>query len=90
MSWHVDLWFPGFWTIKDGLEVFAVNMLLLLIAVFVWQVDWMLSTELFIDLFFLCDIVLNFNTGFIADQVSHSGKCGSKGSVTDGQSHQAR
>jgi len=29
----------------------------------------MLVTELFIDLFFLCDIILNFNTGFIADQV---------------------
>lgn len=34
------------------------------------QVDWMLITELFVDLFFLCDIILNFNTGFIADQVS--------------------
>ncbi|CAL8463290.1 g2824 [Coccomyxa elongata] len=33
------------------------------------QVDWMLATELFIDLFFLSDIVLNFNTGYIADQV---------------------
>lgn len=43
------------------------------------QVDWMLSTELFIDLFFLCDIVLNFNTGFIADQVSHCGMaCGGR------------
>ncbi|BDA48837.1 Potassium/sodium hyperpolarization-activated cyclic nucleotide-gated channel [Coccomyxa sp. Obi] len=33
------------------------------------QVDWMLATELFIDLFFLSDILLNFNTGYIADQV---------------------
>ncbi len=35
------------------------------------QVDWMLATELFIDLFFLSDIVLNFNTGYISDQVRH-------------------
>lgn len=36
------------------------------------QVDWMLATELFIDLFFLWDMVLNFNTGYIADQVRQS------------------
>lgn len=32
----------------------------------------MMATELFIDLFFLWDIVLNFNTGYIADQVCHT------------------
>lgn len=39
------------------------------VLVLVAQVDWMLSTELFIDLFFICDIILNFNTGYVADQV---------------------
>ena len=28
----------------------------------------MLSTELIIDLFFMADIVLNFNTGYIIEQ----------------------
>jgi hypothetical protein len=32
------------------------------------QVDWMLATELLIDLFFLADIALNFNTGYILEQ----------------------
>ena len=34
------------------------------------QVDWTLATDLLIDLFFMSDIILNFNTGFISDQVS--------------------
>lgn len=34
------------------------------------QVDWTLVTDLLIDLFFMSDILLNFNTGFICDQVS--------------------
>ena len=34
------------------------------------QVDWMLATELLIDLFFMADIALNLNTGFIIEQVS--------------------
>ncbi len=42
----------------------------MLIKVWHVQVDWMLATELIIDFFFLLDIVLNFNTGYIADQVS--------------------
>lgn len=33
------------------------------------QVDWMLLIELLIDLFFLSDIALNFNTGYIFEQV---------------------
>ncbi|KAL3154475.1 hypothetical protein ABBQ32_013941 [Trebouxia sp. C0010 RCD-2024] len=33
------------------------------------QVDWTLVTDLLIDLFFMSDILLNFNTGFISDQV---------------------
>ncbi len=32
------------------------------------QVDWTLATDLLIDLFFMADIALNFNTGFICDQ----------------------
>ena len=28
----------------------------------------MLATELLIDLFFMCDIALNFNTGYILEQ----------------------
>ena len=32
------------------------------------QVDWTLATDLLIDLFFMADIALNFNTGFISDQ----------------------
>lgn len=32
----------------------------------------MLLTELLIDLFFMSDIVLNFNTGYIAEQVRRS------------------
>ncbi len=35
------------------------------------QVDWMLLIELLIDFFFLADIALNFNTGYIAEQVCH-------------------
>ncbi|DBA67394.1 TPA: hypothetical protein ACH3X2_001686 [Trebouxia sp. C0005] len=31
-------------------------------------VDWTLATDLLIDLFFMADIALNFNTGFISDQ----------------------
>ena len=34
------------------------------------QVDWTLGTDLLIDLFFMADIALNFNTGFISDQAS--------------------
>lgn len=34
------------------------------------QVDPTLVTDLLIDLFFMSDILLNFNTGFISDQVS--------------------
>lgn len=34
------------------------------------QVDPTLVTDLLIDLFFMLDIILNFNTGFISDQVS--------------------
>ena len=34
------------------------------------QVDWTLATDLLIDLFFMSDIILNFNTGFISDQVT--------------------
>ena len=37
------------------------------------QVDWMLATELLIDLFFMCDIVLNFNTGYIIEQAGGRG-----------------
>ena len=33
------------------------------------QVDPTLVTDLLIDLFFMSDIILNFNTGFISDQV---------------------
>ena len=33
------------------------------------QVDWMLLIELLIDFFFLADIALNCNTGYIAEQV---------------------
>ncbi|CAL5223621.1 g6162 [Coccomyxa viridis] len=33
------------------------------------EVDWMLLIELLIDFFFLTDIALNFNTGYIAEQV---------------------
>lgn len=33
------------------------------------QVDWTLATDLLIDLFFMSDILLNFNTGYITDQV---------------------
>ena len=32
------------------------------------QVDWMLLIELLIDIFFLSDIALNFNTGYISEQ----------------------
>ena len=32
------------------------------------QVDWTLGTDLLIDIFFMADIALNFNTGFISDQ----------------------
>lgn len=32
------------------------------------QVDWTLGTDLLIDVFFMADIALNFNTGFISDQ----------------------
>ena len=32
------------------------------------QVDWMLATDLLVDVFFLCDIALNFHTGYIRDQ----------------------
>lgn len=33
------------------------------------QADWMLSTDLLTDLFFMADILMNFNTGVIVDQV---------------------
>lgn len=33
------------------------------------QEDWMLSTDLLTDLFFMADILMNFNTGVIVDQV---------------------
>ena len=36
------------------------------------QVDWMLLIELLIDIFFLSDIALNFNTGYISEQARHS------------------
>ena len=39
------------------------------------QVDWTLATDLLIDLFFMADIALNFNTGFIKDQASGSRCC---------------
>ena len=39
------------------------------------QVDWTLATDLLIDLFFMSDIILNFNTGFISDQVSNPIAC---------------
>ena len=39
------------------------------------QVDWTLATDLLIDLFFMSDIILNFNTGFISDQVSNTIAC---------------
>ena len=41
----------------------------------VLQVDWTLATDLLIDLFFMSDIFLNFNTGFISDQVSPEIAC---------------
>ena len=34
------------------------------------QVDWMVLIELLIDMFFLADIALNFNTGYISEQVT--------------------
>ncbi|KAL0040935.1 hypothetical protein WJX79_010523 [Trebouxia sp. C0005] len=37
-------------------------------------VDWTLATDLLIDLFFMADIALNFNTGFISDQSLVMGK----------------
>ena len=36
------------------------------------QVDWMLLIELLIDFFFMADIGLNFNTGYIAEQVGRT------------------
>lgn len=39
------------------------------------QVDWTLVTDLLIDLFFMSDILLNFNTGFISDQVRQQHVC---------------
>lgn len=41
-------------------------------ALHAMQVDWTLATDLLIDLFFMADIALNFNTGFISDQASAS------------------
>ena len=41
---------------------------MLLIMLVLLQVDWTLATDLLIDLFFMADIALNFNTGFICDQ----------------------
>lgn len=41
----------------------------------VLQVDWTLATDLLIDLFFMSDIGLNFNTGFISDQVNPGIAC---------------
>ena len=32
----------------------------------------MLATDIFVDLFFVGDVVLNFNTGFIKEQVSNN------------------
>ena len=33
------------------------------------QVDWMLSTDLFTDFWMLADILMNFRTGVIIEQV---------------------
>lgn len=38
-------------------------------ALLLLQVDWMLLIELLIDLYFLSDIALNFDTGYISEQV---------------------
>ena len=58
------------------------------------QVDWMLTTDLFVDIWMLADIVMNFHTGFIVEQarLQQCGACahseGRKSPCTGSHPHQ--